>query len=128
LHLPDERCSCGKRPAGKCFGVAAVLSATRTLARNGLLGDYSRAPVRHADLWLTDSAAGILISVAVEDLLLHQANRRMPAPPGPKEPEIRGENRTIVFQGEREINAIPEGQLVLQRQIERAEKSRAHVE
>jgi len=52
----------------------------------------------------------------------------MPAPPGPKEPEIRGENRTIVFQGEREINAIPEGQLVLQRQIERAEKSRAHVE
>jgi hypothetical protein len=50
----------------------------------------------------------------------------MPAPPGPEEPEIRGENRTIVFQDE--INAIPQGQLVLQRQIERAEKSRAHVE
>src|ERR1035437_1143475 len=33
LHLPDERCSCGKRPAGKCFGVAAVLSATRRLLR-----------------------------------------------------------------------------------------------
>src|ERR1035437_10062807 len=42
------------------------------LAPNGLLGDYSRAAaVRHADLWHTDSAAGILISVAVEDLLLH---------------------------------------------------------
>ena len=52
----------------------------------------------------------------------------MSAPPGPEEPEVRGENRTIVFQGEREINAIPQGQLVLQRQIERAGKSRAHVE
>jgi hypothetical protein len=42
---------------------------------NGVLGDYScAAAVRHADLWLTDSAAGILIliSVAVEDLLFHE--------------------------------------------------------
>jgi hypothetical protein len=52
----------------------------------------------------------------------------MPAPPGPKESEIRGENRTMVFQGEREINAIPQGQLVFERQIERAEKPRAQVE
>ena len=42
--------------------------------RYGLLGDYSRAAaVRHADFWLTDGAAGILISVAVEDLLVQQA-------------------------------------------------------
>ena len=66
--------------------------------------------------------------MAVEDLLLHQPNRGMCAPPGSEEPEVRGENRTIVFQGEREINAIPQGQLVLQRQIERAGESRARVE
>jgi hypothetical protein len=48
------------------------LPACLKLPRNGLLGDYScAAAVRHADLWLTDSAAGILISVAVEDLELH---------------------------------------------------------
>jgi hypothetical protein len=52
----------------------------------------------------------------------------MSAPTGPEEPEVGGENRTIVFQGERQINAIPQGQLVLQRQIERPEKPRAHVE
>lgn len=59
---------------------------------------------------------------------MQQANRRMSAPAGPEEPAVRGENRTVVLQGQREVNAIPQGQLVLQRQIERAEKSRAHVE
>jgi hypothetical protein len=62
---------------------------------------------QRAELGFTDRAAEILISVAAADLLLHQANRRMPAPPGPEEPAVGGENRTIVFQGEREINAIP---------------------
>ena len=52
----------------------------------------------------------------------------MSARAGPDEPAVGGENRTVVLQGEREINAIPQGQLVLQRQIERAEKPRAHVE
>ena len=62
-----------------------------TFPNNGLGGDDARAAsVRHADFWLTDSAVGILISVAVEDLLLHQPNRRMSAPPGPEETEVRG--------------------------------------
>jgi hypothetical protein len=52
----------------------------------------------------------------------------MSAPSGPEESEVRGKNRTIVFQGEREINAIPQGQLALKRQIERTGKSRARVE
>ena len=65
--------------------------------------------------------------MAIEALLLHQPNRRMSVPPGPEEPEVRGQNHTIVFQCEREINAIPQGQLALQRQIERAGKSRARV-
>lgn len=51
----------------------------------------------------------------------------MSAPPCPEEPEVRGENRTVVFHGERQINAIPQGQLVLQLQIERAEEPRAHI-
>jgi hypothetical protein len=54
-----------------------------------------------------DRAAEISISAAAGDLLLHQADRRMPAPTGPEEPAVGGEDRTIVFQGEREINAIP---------------------
>ena len=53
-----------------------------------------------------DKAAEIPISAA-GDLLLHKADRRMPAPTGPEEPAVGGEDRTIVFQGEREINAIP---------------------
>jgi len=40
-------------------------------------------------------------------LLLHQAYRRMPASAGPEEPAVGGEDRAIVFQGERQINAIP---------------------
>ena len=52
----------------------------------------------------------------------------MSAPADPEESEVCGENRTVVLQGEREVKAIPQGQLVLQRQIERAEKPRAHVE
>jgi hypothetical protein len=31
----------------------------------------------------------------------------MPALASPEEPAVSGEDRTIVFQGEREINAIP---------------------
>jgi hypothetical protein len=59
---------------------------------------------------------------------LHQPNRRVSAQTGPEKPEVRSKNRTIVFQGEREINTIPHGQLVFERQIERAEKPRARVE
>jgi hypothetical protein len=51
--------------------------------------------------------AEILISVAAGDALLHQADRRMPALPGPEEPAVGGQNPAIVFQGEREIHAIP---------------------
>ena len=67
-------------------------------------------------------------AVAVEALLLHQPNGRMSALSGPEEPEVRGQNHTIVFQCEREIDAIPQGQLALKRQIERARKPRARVE
>lgn len=52
----------------------------------------------------------------------------MSAPSGTEEPDVGSENRTVAFQGERQINAIPYGQLVLQGQVERAEKPRTHVE
>lgn len=89
-------------------------------------GQATQAPIRHTLAHGYRSPNPIL--AVVEDLLLHQANRRMSAPAGPEESAVGGENRTVVLQGERQINAIPQGQLVLQRQIERAEKSRAHVE
>jgi hypothetical protein len=68
--------------------------------RNALPGVYARAgAVRRFDFGCTDRTAG--------DLLLHQANKGMPSLPGPEKPAVGGENRTIVFQGKREIHAIP---------------------
>ena len=85
-------------------GPVDVLSASLTCAGSGtpagVLGVHVHAgAVRRVDLGFTDGAAG--------DLLWHQADRRMPAPTGPEEPAVGGEDRTVVFQGEREINAIP---------------------
>ena len=73
------------------------------------------------------SVAGQVSGDGRNPVLLHQPNRRMFALPGPEKPEVCGYNRTIVLHGKREIDAIPQRQLVLQRQIERVEKSRAHV-
>ena len=77
-------------------------------SRYGVLGVHARAgAVRRVNLGFTDRAAEIPISAAGGDLLLHQADRRMPAPAGPEAAAVGSEDRTIVFQGEREINAIP---------------------
>ena len=89
---------------------------SRTLARNGLGGDDARAP-NPARRYPAETVA----------LLLQQPDGRMSAPTSP-ESEVCRENRTIVFQGEGQINAIPQRQLVLHRQIERAGKLRARVE
>ena len=111
------------------MGPAVLLHVGTGFPQLGITGQSSPDLMRRRGGSLkTALAAGIRLSVAVEDLLLHQPNRRMSAPPGPEESEVSGENRTVVFQCQREINAIPQGQLVLQRQIERAEESRAHVE
>jgi hypothetical protein len=78
-----------------------VKSPTRRIPSNTVVGVQASAGAEwRADPGFTDRAA--------EDPLLHQANGRMPAPAGPEEPAVGGENRTIAFQGEREINAIPQ--------------------
>lgn len=47
---------------------------------------------------------------------------------GPEEALVRSYDGTLVFYGESEINAVPQGQLKFQRQIERAKQSRRRFE
>jgi hypothetical protein len=44
---------------------------------------------------------------AAEGAILQQAQGKMAAPAGPEGPEAGDEDRTIAFQGEREVDAIP---------------------
>jgi hypothetical protein len=59
---------------------------------------------------------------------LNQAHGKVSGLTGPEEPAVGGKNWTIVLQRKSEVNAIPQGELVLQRQIERSGQPRSHVE